>query len=297
MKSLQQGPKDERIPWSTVAEYTEQWTWPKGSLKVAHLFSENAVRKHKKAACFMASASELLTLVPVFMCFFQRIGTRLRSHAGKIGSILLVLQVVWLLQSVRRGLVPPDLLMASILDHLNAFLTEYGEDPWKPKHHYSIHLAWMLAAKRQLVACFVTERKHRQIKRFTRLRQNTKSFEVGTAEDLTIQHSKTSSTLIGRARCRTRGSRTRGNLAPCVRRSQASMTSRWQGAPCARARGCTGATWSITRASAAGLVARFSRTCSLQAARHTPLSLNGSRSRKTRAPRGRPSACLTHRQS
>ena len=188
MKSLQQGPKDERIPWSTVAEYTEQWTWPKGSLKIAHLFSEKAVRKHKKAACFMASASELLTLVPVFMCFFQRIGTRLRSHAGKIGSILLVLQVVWLLQSVRRGLVPPDLLMASILDHLNAFLTEYGEDPWKPKHHYSIHLAWMLAAKRQLVACFVTERKHRQIKRFTRLRQNTKSFEVGTAEDLTIQH-------------------------------------------------------------------------------------------------------------
>ena len=70
MKSLQQGPKDERIPWSTVAEYTEQWTWPKGSLKVAHLFSEKAVRKHKKAACFMASASELLTLVPVFMCFF-----------------------------------------------------------------------------------------------------------------------------------------------------------------------------------------------------------------------------------
>ena len=69
MKSLQQGPKDERIPWSTVAEYTEQWTWPKGSLKVAHLFSEKAVRKHKKAACFMASASELLTLVPVFMCF------------------------------------------------------------------------------------------------------------------------------------------------------------------------------------------------------------------------------------
>ena len=69
MKSLQQGPKDERIPWSTVAEYTEQWTWPKGSLKVAHLFSEKAMRKHKKTTCFMESASELLTLVPIFMCF------------------------------------------------------------------------------------------------------------------------------------------------------------------------------------------------------------------------------------
>ena len=66
---LEKDPKDEIIPWSTVAEYTEQWTWPTSSLKVAHMFSEEAVRGHRNAACFMASASELLTLVPVFMCF------------------------------------------------------------------------------------------------------------------------------------------------------------------------------------------------------------------------------------
>ena len=98
---------------------------------------------------------------------FERIGRRARRHADYIRSILLVLRVVWLLQSVRRGLVSPDALVVAILMHLNEFLTEYGEGHWEPKHHYSIHLPWMLTAWRQLIACFVTRRKHRLIKNST----------------------------------------------------------------------------------------------------------------------------------
>ena len=136
----------------------------------------------------MPSAGDLLTLAPVGICVFKRIGLRLGRHAGNIRSVLLVLRVVLLLQGVRRGSVAPDAFMDAFLEHLNAFRTEYGDDHWTPKHHYAIHLPWMLSDWHQLVDCFVTERKHRLIKRFTKLRQNTKSYEVGTAEDLTTHH-------------------------------------------------------------------------------------------------------------
>ena len=70
--------------------------------------------------------------------------------------------------------------------HLAWYAFAYGEDKCRPKHHYSTHLPTMLGLHGMLIACFVHERHHKYIKRHARVRHNTKSYEVGIIEEVTI---------------------------------------------------------------------------------------------------------------
>lgn len=98
------------------------------------------------------------------------------------------MDVVELLSTAKPGIVAPSQPMAAIQAHLNQFLKDYGASVWRPKHHYALHLPLMLERFGMLIACFSHEPKHRVVKRHMRNRQNTQSLEIGTMEDLTIQH-------------------------------------------------------------------------------------------------------------
>ena len=100
-------------------------------------------------------------------------------------SMLAVLRALELLQAVKTGTVKHTELRAAIVDHLILFKSCYGEDAFKPKHHYSLHLPRMLKHFGFLLMTFTHERKHRLVTRYTRDRKNLKSWDSGAMEDIT----------------------------------------------------------------------------------------------------------------
>ena len=173
--------------WSYTKLWEEisKWTFPKrvGSLK--NLFDPTSIKKHLKNAHFDASASELLSLVPV-LSFIMCLAIGDGVCTAELQSLILLLDVVELLNSVRRGIVTPEMLEAAIMDHLAAFQRAYEIWRFRPKHHYAIHLPMMLLIFTFLLACFVHERHHKLTKKYMELRENTTSYEIGTIEDITI---------------------------------------------------------------------------------------------------------------
>ena len=71
--------------------------------------------------------------------------------------------------------------------HIELFKLAYGDDSIVPKHHYALHLWKMLAEFGFLISCLVLERLHKIPKRYVKERRNTKSYELGTIEDVTIK--------------------------------------------------------------------------------------------------------------
>ena len=55
-----------------------------------------------------------------------------------------------------------------------------------PKHHYALHLPTMLANFGVLLSTMVNERKHRLVLQYTRDRDNCKSFEVVSLEEICV---------------------------------------------------------------------------------------------------------------
>ena len=122
-------------------------------------------------AHFDASASELLSLVPV-LSFIMCLAIGDGVCNAELNSLILLLDVVELLNSVRRGIVTPEMLEAAIMDHLAAFQRAYEIWRFRPKHHYAIHLPMMLFTFTFLLACFVHERHHKLTKKYMELREH-----------------------------------------------------------------------------------------------------------------------------
>ncbi len=180
---------EQQLSYKHLSEYVGTWTYPKKACNVKHLFDPNETRKYIEKEQFNCSASELLTLVPILLCFFVRVAAPRGHAAAEVASIILCLNVVQLLMCTRKtGQVSAAQLYKTITDHLSSFLEAYGEDYWRPKHHYSLHLPRMLAFFGLLLACFVHERKHQLPKRFTKDRHNTTSYETGAIEEITVLH-------------------------------------------------------------------------------------------------------------
>ena len=179
--------RDACLSYTTLGEYVQEFTWPKGSPDVKGLFDAASSKKYYKNCAFSCTASEMLTLIPVLACFFTRVVAPLNVCGAEVTSFLMCITVVEMLQLARQGRVGPSQMMVAIRSHLDAFLRAYGADKWRPKHHYSIHLPSMMKLHGFLLSCFCHERKHRLVKRFAKHRANTTSFEIGTLEDVTIQ--------------------------------------------------------------------------------------------------------------
>ena len=97
--------------------------------------------------------------------------------------------VLDLLQCVKHeGRVSVATLRDAVFGHLRSFMAAYSEHGWIPKHHLAIHLCDALQRHGTLIGCLVHERRHKIVKRWSRDRYTTKSFERGLLEELTVEH-------------------------------------------------------------------------------------------------------------
>ena len=72
--------------------------------------------------------------------------------------------------------------------HLKAFQHAYKGLGWRPKHHWAYHLWHMFKTFVFLLGLLVTERRHKIVKRWSKDKFNSSSFERGLMEELTLQH-------------------------------------------------------------------------------------------------------------
>jgi hypothetical protein len=117
--------------------------------------------------------------------YFDRIVSRRGELMPYVRSFMAVLTVVMLLTSLKTGTVSGEELSTAITLHLQLYKLAYGDEAFRPKHHYSLHLGPMLLKFKCLLATFTQERKHRLVTRYGRDRKNLKNFEAGAIEEIT----------------------------------------------------------------------------------------------------------------
>ena len=177
-----------QVSYFELRKYIEQFSFPKASVSLKDLFTDNAIKNNlKKAGKFTCTGSEFLALAPLFHRYFTMVRSREPADVQPyIDCMLAVLETVILLQSVRTGTVTPDELRASIMKHLKLFKATWGDKLIRPKHHYASHLADMLERFGFLLASFVHERKHRLINKYGRDRKKAQNWDSGLIEDITV---------------------------------------------------------------------------------------------------------------
>ena len=171
--------------------YFRSFNWP-GSMHGCHRLCEpGRVKSYLEADSFKAQASEVLDATPVMILWCKMLLTmdRVKNKClVQVRSMLALLQVIELLVDVSRGIVTPSELFDAVLLHLTLHQDAYKFAYWIPKHHYAFHIPALLEKHGMLIACFLHERMHKILKRFTRDRMNTDAYEIGALEDITCQH-------------------------------------------------------------------------------------------------------------
>ena len=153
-------------PPKTVHAFLQKLTWPKR-------WSSSSTTGKNCLAKFVAdgsevkcSASEGLSVFPAFRLFLlQNVQDGISDQVDKAKTSFLALcQVLDLLSS---QVYTKEVLQSSIVLHLQCRLAAYGHSRFQPKCHYSIHMPFFVGTGRRLQACWVHERKHKELKRFS----------------------------------------------------------------------------------------------------------------------------------
>ena len=175
--------------YAEVKSYASTFTFPKTRGSPLHVFDESTTRNNLKKENFTSSASEFLTLTPIFHRYFQKVVLRRNVCVPQVLSTIAVLEVVMILMAVQTGCVTSEMLTLAIYTHLMRYKEAYGESAVRPKHHYALHLGDMLGRFGFLLSTFTHERKHRLVKKYTRNRCTLKSWARGALEEITCHQS------------------------------------------------------------------------------------------------------------
>lgn len=173
----------------------QQWTWPTWIGDKAASGS-NIFENVKKAEDELkSSATEALSAYPairVFISDLRQQKTKLTDEARDAMTCYILLRNVLdvlLLASRDGGGCHADKLCQSIQQHSAEFLRVYGPEHFLPKHHYAVHLPEMLRLHGCLLACWVQERRHKELKRFASDQHHSlPGTEKGIMEEMILCH-------------------------------------------------------------------------------------------------------------
>ena len=159
----------------TLHDYLQPWKWPRQFAHARNVFESGG---------FGGSASETLSCVLVLRKFVFEVVLSAADCQREAHSFLALCDVVENLRDCSRegSRVTPADLHGIIVAHLRLYQAVYGDQGWVFKHHQSLHLAGMMEFHGGLFACFLHERKHRTIQRFTKDRFSLVGHERGCME-------------------------------------------------------------------------------------------------------------------
>ena len=185
--------KPHGITYDTLHTYLSNWHWPSGvgTLTGRETCCSKRAKSSMESGSFKCTASEGLSLYPVFAHFVQQSVMRSSSDDAKAHgqSFLDLTTFLELVSSCARGVVTPEQLEKAVVQHVSSFKALYGVGPMIIKFHYSLHFPLFLHRWGYLPSCFTLERKHRVPKRYANQISNTShTWEEGVLRELTGHH-------------------------------------------------------------------------------------------------------------
>ena len=166
-------------------DYFASFTWPK-KLESASATARDTFKK-KAMESVKSSASEALSMYPVLRSFCDELATKNAAILPALKSFYALCTVLELLKVVNECDVESDTLKNVIQAHLNLFQECYGPD-LLPKGHLSLHLPLQKLCHKQLLSCFVHERRHKEVKRYANMLTNHTISDQSILQEVLLSH-------------------------------------------------------------------------------------------------------------
>ena len=178
---------------SEMHSYMQLWTLPlrlgaNATTNLASAFSKARWTSSVKAKYFKCTASEGISMFGIIACYVQSVFMRAGMCMPECKAYIALCYVLDLLVVVARGHVT----YAQLNDAVDVFLRACIDAGWRqnmhPKFHWTLHLVRELRRFGMLLTCWVHERKHRMVKRYTNNQRNTAKYETSILSEVTCQH-------------------------------------------------------------------------------------------------------------
>jgi hypothetical protein len=179
-----------RNVYTLCKNYIMMCRWPIGfhSSNLHYFFADTKRSSNRKSGHFKCQASDAIAMAPI-LAYFVRTQFRRADYATQSCDAFIALcDVLDLFTSVARGVVTPMMMRQRIHIFLDAFVTAFGVDQMIPKCHWLLHFANHLVRWGTLLSCFVTERKHKMVKRYANDLDNTTQFERSVMAEVVCHH-------------------------------------------------------------------------------------------------------------
>ena len=171
--------------YAEISSYLEHWHTPASKPgKMQNLFTNKRKVANKKAHAFKCTASEALMLLHVLAFYFQEVLCPAHIAEQECQAFILLFKVLDTIQAVPHGQVQPHFLKIAIKNFLDQCLACGWRNQMFTKFHWTIHMASHLEHFKILPSCFVQERKHKTIKRYSNNILNTRAFEQSILEEI-----------------------------------------------------------------------------------------------------------------
>lgn len=190
--TMQMLQKARHCTYGSLRVFLGEWVWPHANrINLDRLFNKKVDKENTASASFSCGASEMLTLLPTLALFMSTLVGRVEGPClAAVLSLVACMDVVELLQQVKAGIVAPALLETAVCDHLQKRRAAHGTeiDANAIKAHQAGHLPRQMQEHAgRLYSCFVQERHHRLLTKYAAVRKQTKSYERGVVEEITVE--------------------------------------------------------------------------------------------------------------
>ena len=167
-----------------LTDYFASFTWPT-KLEGASATARDTFKK-KAMESVKSSASEALSMYPILRSFCDELATKNAVILPALKSFYALCTVLELLKVVNET-VDSGSLKNAIQTHLNLFQACYGPD-LLPKGHLSLHLPQQKVHHKQLLSCFVHERRHKEVKRYANMLCNHSLSDQSVLQEVLLSH-------------------------------------------------------------------------------------------------------------
>ena len=167
------------LTWQSMERYSKLWVLPANykSCKVREIFGKPD--SHRKMQKMKASASDMLTLIPILRHYVLTCGQR-ADCTTSCNAFEAICQVMDLLLSTLYGKreVTGNMIDSAVENALSLCLLAGWGDFFIKKFHWALHFGDALREHQALIPCFSMERKHKRITSAAVLIQNLSKYEM-----------------------------------------------------------------------------------------------------------------------
>ena len=178
--------------WAVLHDYVAKWNWPCATKATASRLAEHfgpaRAKSHMHAGVFKCQASDGLSLLPVLTYMTETVIRRIPGvNSNACDALVAVGDLVNSLQALKFGLTSAQQMRERVTTLLSAVVASGWREHLIPKFHWCIHFASTVERWGCSPTCWVHERKHKMVKRYSADIQNTRSYSMSVLSEVLSQ--------------------------------------------------------------------------------------------------------------